>query len=235
VSVREHRRDAPPPPNKRSLPGGVTAVKRTSSAQRRAALIRAARRRRRRRARWTRRRRSRLYLHPLRPRPAVIQPTSRVGPSETDRARPSLGGVVVTIHLHAAPAPTRRPRLTCAAEIATIAGAIASSVAAVVAVITLVVLLGGSPAACPPAANVCVITQGSHAPISLTDPWLAPSPRQTGSAGNPLGEQAAVMRSGAAKCLLLGQRGHLPRPESCLAPSPRRRRTRDRGGVPVSR
>jgi hypothetical protein len=127
---------------------------------------------------------------------------------------------VVTIHLHPAPAPTRRPRLTCAAEIATIAGAIASTVAAVVAVITLVVLLGGSPAACPPVANVCVITQGSHDQITLTGPRLAPSPRQTGSAATPLGEMAAAMRSDAAKCLLAGQRGQLSRPESCLARRP---------------
>jgi hypothetical protein len=84
----------------------------------------------------------------------------------------------------------------------------------------LVVLFGGSPTACPPAAKVCVITQGSHAPISLTGPWLAPSGRQTGSGATPLGEMAAAMRSAAAKCLLAGQRGQLPRPESCLARRP---------------
>lgn len=127
---------------------------------------------------------------------------------------------MVTIHFHPAPPPRRRRLLTCAAEIATIAGAMATSVAAVVAVITLVVLFGGSPTACPPAAKVCVITQGSHAPISLTSPWLAPSGRQTGSGATPLGEMAAAMRSAAAKCLLAGQRGQLPRPDSCLARIP---------------
>ena len=120
---------------------------------------------------------------------------------------------MVNYHFHAAPAPARRPLLTIAAEFAAI-------VAAVVAVITLVVLLGGSPTVCPPAVNVCVITQGSHAPISLTGPWLAPSARQTGSGATPLGEMAAAMRSDAAKCLLADQRGQLLRPESCLARRP---------------